>query len=50
MKSKSFKYHVKEINPQGIVTIAISKFDNRDAADDILRKGAFLKTFTKVFC
>lgn len=45
MKSKSFKYHVKEINPQGIVTIAISKFDNRDAADDILRKGAFLKTF-----
>jgi HK97 family phage prohead protease len=47
MKSKSFKYHVKEINPQGIVTIAISKFDNRDAADDILRKGAFLKTFNE---
>lgn len=45
MKSKSFKYHVKEINPQGIVTIAISKFNNRDAVDDILRKGAFLKTF-----
>lgn len=45
MKSKSFKYHVKDIDTKGIVTIAISKFDNRDAADDILRKGAFLKTF-----
>ena len=45
MQSKSFKYHIKDINPQGIVTIAISKFDNRDAADDIVRKGAFIKTF-----
>lgn len=45
MKSKSFKYHVKDIDTKGIVTIAISKFDNRDAADDIVRKGAFLKTF-----
>lgn len=45
MKSKSFKYQVKDVNEKGIVTIAISKFDNIDSYGDIVRKGAFSKTF-----
>jgi len=45
MKSKSFKYQVKDVNEKGIVTIAISKFDNIDSYGDIVRKGAFAKTF-----
>lgn len=45
MKSKSFKSEVADISEQGIVTIAISKFNNRDAYDDIVRPGAFKKTF-----
>ena len=45
MKSKSLKSEVVDIADQGIVTIAISKFGNRDSYDDIVRKGAFAKTF-----
>lgn len=45
MKQKSLKSEVVDIVEKGIVTIAISKFDNRDAYDDIVRKGAFTKTF-----
>ena len=45
MKSKSLKSEVVDIVDKGIVTIAISKFGNRDSYDDIVRKGAFTKTF-----
>lgn len=46
IKSKSLEYKVSDIdNQKGIVTIAISSFDNRDSCDDIVRKGAFIKTF-----
>lgn len=45
MKSKSLKSEVLDTTEQGIVTIAISKFDVRDSYDDIVRKGAFAKTF-----
>ena len=46
---KSFKTEVLEVKEEnkdtGIVTIAISKFDNIDSYGDIVRKGAFTKTF-----
>lgn len=45
MKSKSYKYEVQDVNEKGIVTIAISKFNNIDSYGDIVRKGAFAKTF-----
>lgn len=45
MKTKSLKSEVVDIADKGIVTIAISKFGNRDSYDDIVRKGAFTKTF-----
>ena len=45
MKTKSLKSEVVDIAEKGIVTIAISKFGNRDSYDDIVRKGAFTKTF-----
>lgn len=45
MKSKNLKSEVLDTTEQGIVTIAISKFDVRDSYDDIVRKGAFTKTF-----
>jgi HK97 family phage prohead protease len=46
MKLKSLKSEVVDVvEDKGIVTIAISKFDNRDSYDDIVRKGAFTKTF-----
>ena len=44
-KIKEFKYSVKDISEQGIVTIAISNFDSIDSYGDIVRKGAFTKTF-----
>jgi len=45
MKEKKLKSEIVDVAEQGIVTIAISKFDNRDSYDDIVRKGAFKKTF-----
>ena len=45
MKSKNYSYQVKDVTDKGIVTIAISKFDNIDGVGDIIRKGAFTKTF-----
>lgn len=45
MKTKSLKSEVLDTTSEGIVTIAISKFDVRDSYDDIVRKGAFAKTF-----
>lgn len=46
---KTFKTEVLEVKEEnkdtGIVTIAISKFDNIDSYGDIVRKGAFKKTF-----
>jgi HK97 family phage prohead protease len=45
MKTKSLKSEVVDIAEKGIVTIAISRFGNRDSYDDIVRKGAFSKTF-----
>jgi HK97 family phage prohead protease len=45
MKTKSLKSEVVDIEEKGIVTIAISRFGNRDSYDDIVRKGAFSKTF-----
>lgn len=47
MKTKSLKSEVVDIAEKGIVTIAISKFGNRDSYDDIVRKGAFTKTFNE---
>lgn len=46
-KVKSFSSKIDDIKKEGIVTIAISKFDVRDSADDIVRKGAFKKTFSE---
>jgi hypothetical protein len=40
---------VKEDGGKGIVTIAISAFDNVDSYGDIVRKGAFKRTFTDGF-
>lgn len=45
MKSKSLKSDVIDTTDEGIVTIAISKFDVIDSYGDIVRKGAFKKTF-----
>lgn len=48
MKSKATNLEIKDVNQgSGIVTIAISSFNNRDSYDDIVRKGAFLKTFSE---
>lgn len=47
-KVKEFKYEVKDVNTEkGIVTIGISNFNSRDSYDDIVRKGAFAKTFSE---
>jgi len=45
MKRKSLKSEVVDIAEKGIVTIAISRFDNEDMGGDIVRKGAFVRTF-----
>lgn len=45
MKHKSFKSEVVDVAEKGIVTIAISRFDNEDMGGDIVRKGAFIRTF-----
>ena len=45
MKAKNFTYQVKDVTDKGIVTIAIGAFDNIDAVGDIIRKGAYTKTF-----
>lgn len=45
MKHKSFKSEVVDVAEKGIVTIAISRFDNEDMGGDIVRKGAFVRTF-----
>ena len=45
-KVKSFKGNIDDIKrDQGVVVIAISKFDQEDHAEDIVRKGAFAKSF-----
>ena len=45
-KIKSFKGSIDDIKrDQGVVVIAISKFDQEDHAEDIVRKGAFTKSF-----
>jgi|SRR5688572_15800138 len=45
MKHKSLKSEVVDVAEKGIVTIAISRFDNEDMGGDIVRKGAFVRTF-----
>lgn len=45
MKHKSYKSAVVDVAEKGIVTIAISRFDNEDMGGDIVRKGAFTRTF-----
>lgn len=46
-KIKSFKGSVDDIKrDQGVVVIAISKFDQEDSAEDIVRKGAFSTSFS----
>jgi len=47
MKLKNFKSGVVDVTEKGIVTISISKFDNEDLGGDIVRKGAFMKTFSE---
>jgi len=47
MKTKVFKSDVLDVADKGIVTISISKFNNKDMGGDIVRKGAFLKTFNE---
>lgn len=47
MKTKVFKSDVLDVADKGIVTISISKFNNKDMGGDIVRKGAFVKTFTE---
>ena len=47
MKTKSLKSEVVDYTDKGIVTIAISMFNIRDSYDDIVRKGAFTKTFSE---
>ena len=45
-KIKSFKGGIDDIKrDQGVVVIAISKFDQEDHAEDIVRKGSFLRSF-----
>jgi hypothetical protein len=46
-KVKSLKSSVIDVADKGIVTIAISKFDVVDGGGDIVRKGAFTKTFSE---
>jgi len=44
--TKSFEYKIADVNDaKGIVTIGISAFNTNDSYDDIVRKGAFAKTF-----
>jgi len=46
VKAKAFEYKITDVNDaKGIVIIGISAFGNRDSYDDIVRKGAFAKTF-----
>ncbi len=45
MDYKNFSYEVKDIEEKGIVTIAISGLNNLDSDKDIIRPGAFKKTF-----
>lgn len=45
MKTKVYKSEIMDVAEKGIVTIAISKFDNTDSMGDVVRKGAFAKTF-----
>ncbi len=45
MKFKNVVSEVMDVAEKGIVTITISKFNNEDMGGDIVRKGAFLKTF-----
>lgn len=45
MKFKNYKSEVMDVAEKGIVTIAISRFDNEDLGEDIVRKGAFERTF-----
>lgn len=45
MKTKVYKSEIMDVADRGIVTIAISKFDNTDLMGDVVRKGAFTKTF-----
>lgn len=45
MKHKSVNSEIVDTNDKGIVTISISKFNNEDMGGDIVRKGAFVKTF-----
>lgn len=42
---KSLQTEVKDVTDTGVVTIAISKFDVEDYAGDIVRKGAFARSF-----
>ena len=44
-KIKTYKAEVMDIAEKGIVTIALSRFDNEDMGGDIARKGAFVRTF-----
>jgi HK97 family phage prohead protease len=45
MRFKNYKNEIVDVADKGIVTIAISRFDNEDAGEDIVRKGAFERTF-----
>lgn len=45
MKTKVYKSDIMDIAEQGIVTIAVSSFDTVDFGGDIVRRGAFTKTF-----
>ena len=45
MKTKIYKSDVMDVADKGIVTIAVSSFNNVDLLGDIVRKGAFEKTF-----
>jgi uncharacterized protein len=45
MRFKNYKNEIVDVAEKGIVTIAISRFDNEDAGGDIMRKGAFERTF-----
>lgn len=47
MKTKVYKSDIMDVAEKGIVTIAISSFDNVDYGGDIVRKGAFTKTFSE---
>lgn len=43
------KTRSNEVDEQGIVTIAVSSFNNVDSQDDIIEKGAFKKTVNENF-